>query len=420
MSVEDFDFARLIYPIEPDTFFREYWEQRPLILSRKEPGYYSELFSIKDLDSVLFFTRPKPPEIRVVQNQQELLPDKYVKPDGSLNLNQLYKVYYEGHTLVVNGLQQFWKPLAIFCRNLQSFLNHAVVANTYLSPKNSKGLQPHFDTHDVFVLQVEGSKHWQIYDAFQPVPLLGSFQPVIPEEKLGKPLHSVCLEAGDLLYMPRGFIHHAATSESSSLHLTIGVYPTQWFDLMVSALQAVSMKDARFRKALPVGFLDRREMMAYLKDQLQELTELLSKEAQIEEAVESLVEHFIRQTTPVPDGHFTEVDDVDCIDLDTTVAKRPGMRCRIIRQGSSVSIQFPGNTVKGQSHIEPALRFIADAAGAFTVREIPDTLTDDGKVVLVRRLVRGGLLRVALDKCPAQKLDIQGFIGLENNLTMSD
>ncbi len=420
MPAKDFDFARLIHPMSPDTFFNEYWEQRPLILSRKEPGYYSELFSIKELDSVLFFTRPKPPEIRVVQNQQELLPDKYVKPDGSLNLNQLYKVHYEGQTLIVNGLQQFWKPLAIFCRTLQSFLNHAVVANTYLSPKNSKGLLPHFDTHDVFVLQVEGSKHWQIYGAFQPVPLLNSFQPVIPEEKLGKPLHSVCLEAGDLLYMPRGFVHQAATAESSSLHLTIGVYPTQWFDLIVNALQAVSMKDARFRKALPVGFLDRHEMMAYLKDQLQELTELLSQEAQVEEAVELLTEQFIRQTIPVPDGHFTEVDDVDCIDLDTTVIKRPGMRCRIIRQGSSAIIQFPGNTVKGQSHIEPALRFIADAAGAFAVHSLPDILTDDGKVVLVRRLVRGGLLKVVRDECPSQKLDIQGLIGSGNNLIMSD
>jgi hypothetical protein len=135
-------------------------------------------------------------------------------------------------------------------------------------------------------------------------------------------------------------------------------------------------------------------MMAYLKDQLQELIELFSKEVHVEEAVELLAEQFIHQITPVPDGHFTQVNDVDYIDLDTTVAKRTGMRCRIIRQGSSVSIQFPGNIVKGQSHIEQALRFIADAAGTFTIRSIPDTLTDDGKVVLVRRLVRGGLLRV--------------------------
>jgi ribosomal protein L16 Arg81 hydroxylase len=394
MTVENFDFAKLIHPIEPATFFSEYWEQRPLIVSRKAPNYYSDLFSIKALDSVLFFSRPKPPEIKVVANQQELLPDRYIKPDGSLNLNQLYKVYYEGHTLIVNGLQQFWKPLAIFCCNLQNFLNHAVVANTYLSPKDSKGLMPHFDTHDVFVLQVEGAKRWYIHEAFQPVPLLGSFQPVIPEEKLGKPLHEVYLEAGDLLYVPRGFIHHAATAESSSLHLTIGIYPVQWFDLIVNALTAVSMRNECFRKALPAGFLDRHEVMAYLKDQLQEMIQLLSKEVHVEEAVELLAEHFIRQITPVPDGHFTQVDDVDYIDLDTSVAKRTGMRCRIIRQGSSVSIQFPGNTVKGQSHIEQALRFIADTGGTFTIRSIPDTLTDDGKVVLVRRLVRGGLLRV--------------------------
>jgi hypothetical protein len=49
--------------------------------------------------------------------------------------------------------------------------------------------------------------------------------------------------------------------------------------------------------------------------------------------------------------------------------------------------------VRGPASIESALRFIA-AAEAFQVRELPDALTDQSKLVLVRRLVREGLLRI--------------------------
>ena len=155
-----FDFAKLVNPIELDTFFQEYWESKPLHLSMSYP------------------------EIRVVANQQELLPAKYAKAENSLNLNQLYKAYYEDHTIVINGLNKFWHPLAVFCSDLQNFLHHTAVANMYLSPPNSKGLHPHYDTHDVFVLQVEGAKNWEVYAPIQATPLVNSFQPVIPEQQL--------------------------------------------------------------------------------------------------------------------------------------------------------------------------------------------------------------------------------------------
>jgi ribosomal protein L16 Arg81 hydroxylase len=398
MTIENFDFAKLIHPIELSTFFDEYWEKQPLIISRQEPDYYRELLSMQDVDSVLYFTRPKPPEIKVVKNQQELLPSKYINSDGSLNLNQIYKAYDEGHTIVVNGLHQFWQPLAAFARDIQNFLNHNVIPNMYLSPKNSQGLSAHFDTHDVFVLQIEGAKIWKVYETFQPVPLLGSFQPVIPDERLPKLLHEVCLEAGDLLYMPRGFVHQAATGEPFSLHLTLGVYPIQWFDFIVNALTVMSLKDERFRRALPVKYLDRREALTEdLQGQLQELLQHFSQEAKAAEALEILADRFIRQGVTVPDGHFAQVDQADQIELDTVVARRDGMVCRVVSQGFTASIQFLGNTISGAGRMEPALRFIADHNEPFAVRDLPQ-ITDEAKPVLVRRLVRGGLLRVVREK----------------------
>lgn len=297
----------------------------------------------------------------------------------------------------MNGLQQFWKPLATLCQNLQHYLNHLTIANLYLSPKESKGLIAHFDTHDVFVLQIEGSKRWYLYPPTQPTPLLGSFQPIFSENTLGEPLQSVCLEAGDLLYIPRGYIHHAATEQSSSLHLTLGIYPAQWFDLIMSAVTLASIKDIRFRQALPIGFLDQTTSKFALKTQLYELIEQVLNTFQIEDAIALMEDRFLRQIPQVPDGHLAQINNLDQVDLNSTVTKRSGMRCRIIPQGLSVSIQFPGNTVKGTAYIEPALHYIANTE-VFVVRDLPDVLTDEAKMTLVRRLIRGGLLTIVRER----------------------
>ena len=394
LTKTNLDLAKIVDPIGLDNFFRAYWEEKPLHIARDDADYYKQLFSVNDVDKVLHYGKMSYPEIRVVANQQELLPAKYTQADGSLNLNQIYKSYYEDHTIVVNGLNKFWHPLAVFCSDLQNFLHHTAIANMYLSPPNSKGLHPHYDTHDVFVLQVEGSKNWEVHPAVQKTPLLNSFQPVIPEQQLGKPLHSIRLEAGDLLYIPRGFVHHAATSESFSLHLTIGIYPTQWIDLISNALIALSQQDERFRQALPVNYLNSGESYQTLKSGLEELTKILAEKGDIDSAMAMLSDHFIRDNTPVPDGHFSQINQVDRITLDTKVIKRANMPCRLIDRGFSVSLQFPGNSVNGPKSYELAMQYIANAKEAFTPKSLPDSLSEKKKITLIRRLVRGGLLRI--------------------------
>ncbi|MGD1919812.1 MAG: cupin domain-containing protein [Pleurocapsa sp.] len=390
----NFDFSKIVNPITLENFFQEYWEEKPLYISRNQTDYYQQLFSVNDVDRVLHHSHMSYPEIRVVENQQELLPAKYTKDQNNLNLNQLYKAYYEDHTLVINGLNKFWHPLAVFCSDLQNFLHHNVVANMYLSPPNSKGLHPHYDTHDVFVLQVEGSKKWEVHSPIQATPLLNSFQPVIPEQQLGKPLYSVSLEAGDLLYIPRGYIHHAATNESFSLHLTIGIYPTQWIDLISNALLAVSQNNRQFRKALPVNYLNSEEKYKNLKLGLQELTKALADKASIEETIELLCDRFIRESTPIPDGHFSQINQINNITLDTKVVKRSNMPCRLIDKISSVSLQFPGNSINGPKSYELAMQYIAKTTTSFSVKSLPDSLKEDKKINLIRRLIRGGLLKI--------------------------
>ncbi len=390
-----FSFDRIIAPCDPATFLSRYWETEPLHLARKDAAYYSELFSSAELETVLQYVRPQPPDLRVVLEQVELPAAKYVNADGSLNMNQLYKAYSEGHTLVVNSLQRFVPKLALLCRQLQELTNFSVEFNVYLTPANAHGLHPHYDTHDVFVLQIEGKKSWSLYGPAEESPLLGTFQPVIPVSVL-PPLEQVVeLEAGDLLYLPRGHIHDAATTGEHSMHITIGIYPTQWLDLLSAALTNLSLKDVRFRKAVPVGYLNDGSARRQMEQQLQALIKTFAESDAFELLYEGLTDELIRKASPLADGHFANIDAAGkSLHLKSRVVKRPNMRCRVTVAEDVVRIYFPGNTIKAGAEYRDALLFVAHAEDAFEVNALPDSLDAGRKIVLVQRLIRGGLLQM--------------------------
>lgn len=301
---------------------------------------------MQDIDAVFSFSKPKYPAIQLWKNG-ELLPSNFRTEDAGMNsIREFYEEYYKGSTIILRGLQHCCKPISELYRSLESTFNHRVQVNMYLTPRNSQGFAPHFDAHGVFILQIEGSKLWRIYDTFQFFPLPISNQ-LIPKEKLGEPLHEILLNAGDMLYIPSGYVHEALTSESSSLHLTVGINVYRWADLLSTALMSVSEQNVSFRKSLPVGFLNRSDTIGSLKCQFEELLQLLLSSAKVEDAVERLTERVIEEMPPLPDGHFTQIDNVTSIDLDTVVQKRKGAICSIVREQDSVTIQFPGNKVKG-------------------------------------------------------------------------
>jgi len=262
------NFEDLIFPMKPSEFEVNYWEQQALFIERKTAEYYKSLLSIENVDQILDNGRPNGKSLRVVKNQEALSPTKYENSDYSLNLNQLYASYADGYTIVINEVERYWQPLRNLCLNLQDKFNHKTVANMYLTPKNQKALMPHYDTHDVYVIQIHGKKHWKLYDVDYPTPILNSFQPIFQREQL-KGEKNITVGAGDILYIPRGIPHEAVTKDESSLHLTIGVYPTQWMDLLTKAIYQLAHTNLNLRQSLPMGFLSSKQNTEIVQSKLQ-------------------------------------------------------------------------------------------------------------------------------------------------------
>src|SRR5207253_5385509 len=122
--------------------------------------------------------------------------------------------------------------------------------------------------------------------------------------------------------------HEVLTADAPSLHISIGTKLFTWVDLITHALTSVSKHFVPFHRAVPVGFLNQPRPVPSLQEQLTELLDYLRRHANAEEAVTQLARDMIDKMSPLPDGHFSQLDHLDQINLNSVVAKRQGMVCR--------------------------------------------------------------------------------------------
>jgi ribosomal protein L16 Arg81 hydroxylase len=85
-----------------------------------------------------------------------------------------------GSTLVLDQLQQREPKLGLLCRLLEQELGHRFQTNCYLTPPQGAGFTPHWDNHDVFVLQAYGFKHWKVEKQRRRLP--GRSEYMVEEE----------------------------------------------------------------------------------------------------------------------------------------------------------------------------------------------------------------------------------------------
>ena len=161
--------------------------------------------------------------------------------DDVIQPNRVLELYDDGATVVLQGLQFNDPHLARVANNLALAVDQPVQVNAYLSPPSARGLDLHVDLHDVFVLQLEGSKRWRVWEPLERTrqPVKGG-PPVAPPTfaELGAPDLDVTLHRGDVLYLPRGHPHCAETVDDSSAHLTVGVLAITWQRALRGALDA--------------------------------------------------------------------------------------------------------------------------------------------------------------------------------------
>jgi Cupin superfamily protein len=286
-----------------------------------------------------------------------------------------------GATIVLQGLHLTRPSVGAFCRSLEETLGHPAQANAYYTPRSAQGLPVHHDTHDVFVLQISGEKRWLVYEPVHELPLKNQRY----SAELGAPGEAVedrVLKAGDTLYLPRGWLHEALTSDTDSLHLTVGVNVVTWLDAFKAAVDDLG-DEVAFRRSWQTG------------NGVDELLGLLRERLRPGEVERRARERLIRTRRPLREDQFAQLRALERLDVDTELERRPTVLAELVDQAGSVALVFEGREVAFPDHVRAELAAVAAADGPFTASALPGTLDDPGRLVLVRRLVREGFLRIS-------------------------
>ncbi|XP_029211683.2 ribosomal oxygenase 1-like [Acropora millepora] len=255
-------FSWLISPVKPGKFFSDLWEQKPLLVKRHQANYNEGWFSTKEFDDIL--------RQRCVQFSVNLDVTSYKNgvrethnPRGRALAPVVWDFYENGCSVRLLNPQTFSHSIWRLTSLLQEYFGCFVGANVYLTPPGSQGFAPHYDDIEAFVVQLEGRKHWRLYNPRSDMETLPRYSSTnFSEDEIGEPILDTELVAGDVLYFPRGTIHQADTSsDSHSLHITLSTYQKNaWIDfmekLLPGALQVAFEEDLEFREGLPLNFLN--------------------------------------------------------------------------------------------------------------------------------------------------------------------
>ncbi|MFF1714987.1 cupin domain-containing protein [Streptomyces sp. NPDC058268] len=367
-----------------DEFARDIWARTALLTRRASD--FSDLFSADAVDELISRRGLRTPFLRVAKDGSTLPESSFTSPAGvgatigdQLDDTALWRAFADGATLVLQALQRTWGPVADFTAGLSTELGHPVQANAYVTPPQNRGFDDHYDVHDVFVLQIDGAKRWLVHQPVHPDPLRD--QPwtdrrgAVAEAAKGEAYIDTVLEPGDVLYLPRGWLHAAQAQGEVSIHLTLGIHTWTRYTLAEQLTQsalAVLRDDPQMRGTLPLGVDGPDGELDLVRERLV---------AALTQADSAPLFHRARrsQARPAPLGPLAQLKTVDGLGPHSRVRLRGQLEARL--EGTRLStrvgwLDFPETEL-------PSVTSVLDGA----VRTAGELGVD-----LAARLLRAGVL----------------------------
>ncbi len=383
-------YSWLIDPVSTGEFERDYHEQRPLHIRREVSPYYAELLSVADLDTVLGTHSARHPDISLVRANGDVPRAQYTNDAGRVNPLDVAGLFDDGATVIFRQIQTRVPTLARLCVALGRCFSSRVQTNVYLTPRDAQGFAPHWDTHDVFVLQIVGTKRWSIYDTKVRLPLRG--QKFARGTLPGDVSDEFELGPGSAVYLPRGVMHAARSTTEASLHITLGITAFTWAEFLVESVTAAALTDESLRRNLPLKFA-RSDFPAAERERLVgEKLAVVQSRFDPDVVWRRFTDEILAVDVPLFTDLFSQRLCREPPTQHSRVRRREGLLFEVAEEGETCLLRFGGRELRLPVGAWPALRFAAQAE-EFAVQELPDCIDAQGKLTLVARLVREGFLQ---------------------------
>lgn len=386
-------FAWLVAPLSYEQFRRDYYQQQACLIERDEPDYFRQLLTVRDLDTVLCAHRPDPAEINLVRAREDLPKTRYLSGSGRIDSFAVAREFDNGATVIFQQLHHRVAALSRLCVALGHFFGSRMQTNIYLTPPNSQGFDPHWDTHDVFVLQVLGRKKWFTYGSQIALPLRGqSFE----RGSLGPLSVKSAFECGpgSVIYIPRGEIHSAVAMDESSLHITLGMTAFTWADFFLEGVAAAALDDRTLREHLPIGSTDHSGAPVARDAEVAERLQKVLSGFDAERLWKLFEDRVSRDNAALPSDVLRSRVCPDTLREESEVQWRWGVQVSVVEFSNRAELHFAGLTMSVPERLKAAAAFVG-ATPRFKVRNLPDCLPSTEKLLFADRMIREGLLEQA-------------------------
>jgi hypothetical protein len=338
------------------------------------------LLSTDDVDRLLTSSALRTPALRVVQDGSVLPSTRYTRSatmagvalTGLVDARRVLALFDGGASVVLQGLHRYWPALTELVRDLELSLGHACQANAYLTPPGSQGFALHSDTHDVFVVQTYGAKDWEVHD--------------------GHEVNRIRMEPGVSMYLPTGTPHAARTESDASLHVTIGINRTTWRKVLERHMNRL-LADPAFDQPLPAGYhrdpAGFTEMLAVHVDRVRGLVD----NADVGALAASEIDRFATSRASALRGGLVDRLLIAALHDGSWLRRRAGSVCELRPDDEKLRVLLGDREMRVPGWLAEPLEAVR-RADRLQPRDLAEWLDEASRLVLMRRLVREGLLEV--------------------------
>ena len=362
--------------LDPARFLSEIYGKKPEVTATGQD--FSWLGSLDSFDHLINDSLLPAAAFRMVRDGAPMPVKSYTRKFGGQRDDTIrvadpglvFDLFAEGATIVLESLHRYSPALRELCRDLETELRKGTQVNAYITPPGAQGFATHVDSHDVFVVQVFGTKHWLVHETGD-------------RHGLGDPLIERDLTMGECLYIPKGFPHSATTSTTASAHLTIGILPVT-VDRMKKELTSLLPLD---EAALDVRGADVPVLARGVVDQMRAKLEAIDTD----DLEHRLTRLFFTSRHHSLSGHLErmlQAEEID--DSDKVVTRVEWVR---IDRADEVTVLLPDRELTFSRRLTPALDIVLTTE-PFRVSDLASCLDTDERIAFVARLIREGLLEL--------------------------
>ncbi len=376
-------------PLSMEDFFSIYWERSPVHIARSDVNPFNALISITAIEELLSTNDLHFPTVQLTQTGQTISVAEYTDENSKIVANRVADRFQQGSTIVLSQAQNLRAELMHLCRQVQVSFGMRCQTNVYLSPAGNQGFNPHFDTHDVFILQVSGKKTFNFYSGGEHLPTSADrFNSDV--HKVGDKTEAIELSAGDTLYIPRGMVHDAvADDQEASLHITLGVYPILIHELLSEVLQVGVSRNIELRKALPQRVWRGQDDAGQLPESLIDITKELLAVDIVDEALGRLRDGLALNAIPNLTGALNSIATFSDSDQ---IAVNEYFVVQAERQSNVFLLRLHGSVLEFEDRFADAVEWLLSNNSA-KISALPN-LDSAQRQALVSKLMESRVIRL--------------------------